>query len=413
MIVESEHDGPRRAPALGLLSAAPHRLLFFVGAGNVLLAMVWWTLWLGWARWPRWPMPQPSVLAGWMHAIVMQYQVLPPFMFGFLLTVFPFWLGVPALSRRHYVPVGLGLLGGQILTLVGLCGLKSFLFVGLLLTLAGWIVGLAWMIVLLVQAKHRRTWHAVSCVAALGLGLVGLLLTLGYLYSHDARLIIAAIKIGSFGLLLPVYFTVAHRMFPFFAGMVVKAYRPWQSLPLLAGFWLLCLLHLTLEIVPRVAWLWTVDLPLLAVSATWLWRNWPGWSSPALLRVLFLGFAWLPVAMGLYGVQSLWFATTGHFMLGRAPAHALFVGFFGSLLVAMVTRVTRGHSGRPLQLGRLAGVTFALMQLVAAIRIVADVTKDPLAWQVVAGVGWLLALLPWVLRSGWIYLSPRVDGKSG
>ena len=40
---------------------------------------------------------------------------------------------------------------------------------------------------------------------------------------------------------------------------------------------------------------------------------------------------------------------------GRAPAHALYIGFFGSLLVAMVTRVTQGHSGRPLELDALVG----------------------------------------------------------
>ena len=26
---------------------------------------------------------------------------------------------------------------------------------------------------------------------------------------------------------------------------------------------------------------------------------------------------------------------------------------------------------------------------------------------------WLLAFLPWVLRSAWIYLTPRADGKAG
>ena len=59
-----------------------------------------------------------------------------------------------------------------------------------------------------------------------------------------------------------------------------------------------------------------------------------------MLRVLFLGYAWLPLAMALYAAQSL-LRSDGIDMLGRAPAHALFVGFFGSLLVAMVTRVTQ------------------------------------------------------------------------
>ena len=54
------------------LSAAPHRLLFFIGAANVLAAMAWWTLWL---MNPA-ALPAGSVPAGWMHAFILQYQVL-------------------------------------------------------------------------------------------------------------------------------------------------------------------------------------------------------------------------------------------------------------------------------------------------------------------------------------------------
>jgi len=115
---------------------------------------------------------------------------------------------------------------------------------------------------------------------------------------------------------------------------------------------------------------------------------------PALLRVLFFGFAWLPVAMLLYAGQSLWFAATGEFVLGRAPAHARFVGFFGSVLVAMVTRVTQGHSGRPLQPGRVAGFAFVAVQIVAVTRIAADLAPDAPLWQAVAAVGWMLAFTP-------------------
>jgi uncharacterized protein involved in response to NO len=134
---------------------------------------------------------------------------------------------------------------------------------------------------------------------------------------------------------------------------------------------------------------------------------------PPLLRVLFLGFAWLPIAFALYAVQSAQFAATGEFALGRAPAHALFVGFFGSLLVAMVTRVTQGHSGRPLVLGRVAAFAFVVVQLVAVTRIVSELVPDALGWQAAAAVGWIVAFLPWVVRSAWIYLSPRADGQPG
>ena len=400
-----------------LLAAAPHRLLFFVGATNVLLAMAWWALWLAASRWHVLAIPQPTIPAGWAHAIVMQYQVLPPFMFGFLLTVFPRWMNLPALTRWHYLPIGLGLLGGQVLTLIGLWGYPQLVLLGLLQTLAGWIAGMVFLLALLWREK-QTTWHAVSCATALAFGAIGLLLVLVYLYTGNARLMFAAIKFGGFGLLLPMYVTVAHRMFPFFAGNVVPGYQPWRSLRWLAMFWALAIVHLGIELVHGYAYLWLVDLPLLAMTAYWLWRNWPRRRSPTmkvspLLHVLFIGYGWLPVAMALYAAQSLWFAGAGEFLLGRAPAHALFIGFFGSLLVAMVTRVTQGHSGRPLELGRLAAFAFALLQLVVLLRIASEFSGDPWALHALAAVLWLVAFLPWVLRSAWIYLTPRADAQAG
>ena len=408
-------DLARRSLALSprLLAAAPHRLLFFVGAANVLLAMLWWTLWLVAERWHAFALPQPPIPAGWVHALVMQYQVLTPFMFGFLLTVFPRWMSQPPLERRHYVPVGLGLLGGQALTLAGALGYPDLLRAGVLLTLVGWLV--AWSFLLRVLWRDEKTtWHAISCAVALMIGAFGLALILAYLGTGDARLAFAAIKLGGFGLLLPIYVTVCHRMIPFFASNVVQGYRPWRPMAALAAFWALALTHLGLELVHAYAALWLADLPLAALCAALLWRWWPrGAAMPALLRVLFLGFAWLPLTFALYAGQSLWFSATGDFVLGRAPQHALFVGYFGSLLVAMVTRVTQGHSGRPLELGGVAAFAFATVQLVALVRIAAEVAPDAPAWQALAAAGWLLAFLPWVLRSGWIYLTPRADGQPG
>ena len=399
--------------ALRQLAAAPHRLLFFVGAANVLLAMTWWAVWLIDARWQGMSLSQPPVPAGWMHAIVMQYQVLPSFMFGFLLTVFPRWMNLPPLTRRHYVPVGLGLLGGQALTLAGLAGHLSLLKLGAIFTMTGWSLGTL-ILVALVHADRGRTWHAVSCTFALGFGLLGLVLYTIFLYRFDARLMFVSIKLASIVVLLPIFFTVCHRMLPFFAGAVIPGYRAARPMWVLAAFWGLAVTHLWLELRHGYAWLWITDVPLAALCGWVLWRWWPRVKQiPALLRVLFVGFAWLPAAFAMYAAQSLKFAMTSEFVLGRAPAHALFIGFFGSLLVAMVTRVTQGHSGRPLVLGRVAAAAFILVQLVAVLRILAEVVPDALAWQAIAAVGWVIAFLPWVLRSAWIYLTPRTDGKAG
>ena len=70
----------------------------------------------------------------------------------------------------------------------------------------------------------------------------------------------------------------------------------------------------------------------------------------------------------------------GEFTLGRGPVHAVSVGFFGSLLVAMVTRVTQGHSGRPLVLGRIPAIAFVGMQAVAVLRIASEFASNPAPW---------------------------------
>ena len=79
----------------------------------------------------------------------------------------------------------------------------------------------------------------------------------------------------------------------------------------------------------------------------------------------------------------------------------------------MVTRVTQGHSGRALAMPKAAWFAFAAIQVVAALRIGAELARDPMQWQAIAAIGWLVALLPWVARIGRIYLSPRKDGKPG
>jgi len=291
-------------------------------------------------------------------------------------------------------------------------GFAPLLHAGVVVTILGWVAG----IVALAGVLWRdggRTWHAVSVLAALGMGLAGLVLFAGYLHDAGPRWLFASVRIGVIGLLLPVFFTVCHRMVPFFAGSALRGYALYLPMAALAICWPLLLAHLALELVHGYAWLWLADLPLAALAGLLAWRWWPRQRMPGLLAVLFIGFAWLPVALLLFAAQSLWLAATGEFVLGRAPVHALTIGFCASLLVAMVTRVTQGHSGRPLQMPAVAWIAFVALQLVAVLRIGSELLADPVAWQAGAAVLWLVALAPWASRLLWIYLTPRLDGNPG
>ena len=396
-----------------LLSSAPHRLLFLAGAIAVLLSMAWWAVELTWMRFGLGGWPQPSIPPGWAHAMVIQYGLFPLFMFGFLLTVFPRWMNLPALSRRHYVPVAASVFGGYVLANVGLLGMPWLVKAGFIVMLVGYLIGTT-ILGRVLRAASNRIDHAKSCLLALGLGCVGLVAFLVYLFGGPETCALLAIHIGTFGLLLPIFFTVTHRMLPFFSSNVVKDYhvvRPRWSLPVV---WVLLLAHLLMEWRGLLAWRWLVDVPLALVFA-WHAVAWQPWKAmrPGILAVLHLAFAWLPIAFVLYAVQDVIYATRGELLFMRAPLHALAIGYFGSMLVAMVTRVTMGHSGRPLQMGKIAWLCFALLQVVALLRIRAELGGDVYLWLVIAAYGWLVAFLPWVLRSAWIYLTPRRDGKPG
>lgn len=396
-----------------LLAAAPHRLLFLGGASALLVAMGWWTLWLSAAARGTPIQPPPTLPPGWAHALGMQYQVLPMFIFGFLLTVFPRWMGQPAYARWHYVPVGLCLFAGYLLFHAGLCGLPVLIHLGWALTMLGWAIGLL-LLLRLLWRDGGRTYHAIACWCALAMGAVGLLLAARFLHGADPREAFGAIKIGTFGLLLPIYLSVCHRMLPFFSQAVIPRYVIWRPGWILALMLTLVYAHLLLELAHAYAWLWLVDAPLALLGLMLVWR----WGLPAarrvrLLFVLHLGFAWLPIAFALYAAQSAWFAWSGNYLYGRAPVHALTVGFFGSLLVAMVTRVTQGHSGRPLEMGRIPWLCFWLLQGVVLLRLAAEILPNAPLWLALAGLSWLLAFLPWVIRSAWILTTPRVDGAPG
>jgi uncharacterized protein involved in response to NO len=405
---------PAFADVTRLLSSAPHRPLFLAGTVAVMLSMAWWAAELTWMRFGLAGWPQPSIPPGWAHAMLMQYGLFPLFMFGFLMTTFPKWLGRPDLPRTRFLPVAGGVFGGYVLANIGLLDLSWLLRIGIAMMLLGYLIGIATLAGVLRASVAERKGHARSCLMALSVGALGLTIFLAYLFGAPAECAMLAIKLGTFGLLLPIYFSVMHRMLPFFTGGMVKGYeviRPDWSMPVV---WVLLLAHLLLDWRGALGWLYLVDVPLALIFA-WHSLSWRPWKAmrPGILAVLHLAFAWLPVAFVLFAIQDVVYALNGHFILGRAPLHALGIGFFGSMLVAMVTRVTQGHSGRPMQMGKVAWLCFGLLQVVALLRIRAELGGDMYLWLVIAAYGWLLAFLPWVVRSAWIYLTPRADGKPG
>ncbi|NWG86285.1 MAG: NnrS family protein, partial [Hydrogenophilaceae bacterium] len=95
--------------------------------------------------------------------------------------------------------------------------------------------------------------------------------------------------------------------------------------------------------------------------------------------------------------------------------HALGIGFFGSMLIGMASRVSLGHSGQALEADALTWWLFWLVQLAALVRLLPDLLPGIAPYRIasVAAAIWLVAFGGWAWRYAPYYWRPRADGKPG
>lgn len=388
---------------------APHRTGFLLGSLLLLACLGWWLLEMV-ARY-RGVDLATAMPPMFVHGYVMLYGFFPLFMLGFIYTAGPRWLNVAPPPLSHYVPVMLTYACGTALVLAG-GWFSSFLTAGVLLHVAGW-GGALWLWLQRVrtsQAPDRQ--HAVLVAVGFALGLVGHCLALFWRVEHAFGAWQASVEIGVWGFLLPVFLVVCHRMVPFFSANVLAPYTPWKPRWLLYALTGLALAHGLLALGHWPSW--PVDLVFAALLA-WASFRWGLRASfrVPLLAMLHASFAWAGVALTLYAVQGASTAL-GRPILGFAPLHALTLGFFATMLLGFVTRVSLGHSGRPLLAGRLTWTLYWLVHGVALSRVLGEVIPAWKEWlYLLAAVGALLAFLLWGSRFVPIYLTPRADGKEG
>jgi uncharacterized protein involved in response to NO len=98
-----------------------------------------------------------------------------------------------------------------------------------------------------------------------------------------------------------------------------------------------------------------------------------------------------------------------------AGVHALAVGATGGLIIGMVTRTARGHTGRPLTVSRLEVSAYVLVMVAALMRVLAPLLIPSffMAALVLAAAAWSTAFLIYL----WVYMpwliQTRLDGKDG
>jgi uncharacterized protein involved in response to NO len=85
-----------------------------------------------------------------------------------------------------------------------------------------------------------------------------------------------------------------------------------------------------------------------------------------LLAILHLGYLWVIAGAALLGVSIL-----TNTVPEAAAIHALTAGAIGTMVIAVMTRVTRGHTGRLLEAHRVTTLIYLMISAAAVTRIVA------------------------------------------
>ena len=147
----------------------------------------------------------------------------------------------------------------------------------------------------------------------------------------------------------------------------------------------------------------------LAHLARWLlWRPWTTLRTP-LVWVLHLAYGWIPVHLAMRAMAAAgWVAPA-------AAVHALTVGAVGGLVIGMMTRTARGHTGRPLRADGRDVTCYLLVAVAGFVRVLLPVLAPTLTLQAV-----LVSAVLWSTGFGlyavayWTTLTrPRVDGRPG
>ncbi|HEX6994464.1 MAG TPA: NnrS family protein [Gammaproteobacteria bacterium] len=137
------------------------------------------------------------------------------------------------------------------------------------------------------------------------------------------------------------------------------------------------------------------------------WEGWKTLRMPIVL-ILHVGYAWVAAALAL---KAAW-------ILAEAPwaahwLHAQTAGVFGTMILAVTTRVALGHTGRPLVVHRAISVAYALVVAGAVVRVLGPVVLPlgPVHVFACAAALWAGAFVVFLAVYVPILLGPRVQSS--
>lgn len=317
---------------------------------------------------------------------------------GFLLTAIPNWTGRPALSGSPIATLlALWLLGRIAVAFSAWIGP----WLAMVLDLA-FLIALAFLVAReLLAAENRRNLPLLAILALLIIAnaMVHIGVNAGPAWvAAGERLAIALIAI--------LISLIGGRVIPSFTGNWLRKHGA-KTLPPQAGR--MDAIALIFGAVALIAWAFTgfnsitgIALLIAGILHGIRLARWRGHATARepLLLILHLGYAWLAIGMLMLG----WAGWMPH--MGSTAIHALTAGAMGTMIAAIITRASLGHSGHALHAGPGTSLVYALILIAGLARVFAPLLGMPrapaldlaaTAW--IAGFALLLILyLPLYLR---------------
>lgn len=357
---------------------------FFLGASA--LSIVALTLWL--AQMNSIVQSHAFYPVVW-HAEQMIFGFAATVAVGFLLTAVQTWTGLPSISGAQ--------LGALVLIwLMARLGLlfapQSFTLPAIALLSIWWLWVTAAFARLLLLSQSKRNYALPPLLAVLGLLNISVLV-LAVTGKPALALHLTKTAVLLFTLLMSI---IGGRIVPLFTRSGLKREGidlkmsdplPWleKMLPVINLLAVVCfLLEVYLPFSPALALIVTGSLHLLR------WSRWRGLQTLKVPLLWSLHLSYLYMSLGLLAVGlSYWYQTIGF----SQALHLVAVGGIGLMILAMISRVSLGHTGRPLVVSAWVNLAFVFLAIAALARSILPMS----GWVV---TGWNLSGLLWALAFG-------------
>lgn len=342
------------------------------------------------------------------HAHEMVFGYASAAMGGFFLTAVPNWTGARA-ARHAFIATAAGLWLAGRLGLLFSASLPVLVVAGLDLAFLPLLA--AKILTQLVQRPKPQNLMFLGVLTLIWLG--NLLVHLEWLgRGGDA---VAGLRMGLFATCALIAI-LGGRVTPAFTRNAMQRAGIEHNLP--RDFPLLAIaaavLSLALALTTGLEALLPVPRAILAIiglgagATIWLrlafWR--PVWTRrQPILWVLHAAYCALGLGYGLAGLAALGFGSE------MAALHVLGIGAVGGMTLAVMSRATLGHSGRPLIAPRPVAMAYAVIFLAAAVRwsgsSLGDAAHDP--GVLISGGLWILAFVLFVAGLWGAFWGARVD----